>query len=77
MSDHIRILITDSQNTGRIDKVISKEDISLTRSRVQNLISAGSVAVNDVPIQDKNYKVNVNDLIDIFIDEAKELENQP
>lgn len=77
MSDHIRILITDSQNTGRIDKVISKEDVSLTRSRVQNLISAGSVAVNDVPIQDKNYKVNVNDLIDIFIDEAKELENQP
>lgn len=77
MSDHIRILITDSQNTGRIDKVISKEDISLTRSRVQNLISAGSVTVNNVPIQDKNYRVNVNDLIDIFIYEAKELENQP
>ena len=60
MSDHIRILITDSQNTGRIDKVISKEDVSLTRSRVQNLISAGSVTVNSLPIHDKNYRVNVN-----------------
>ncbi len=77
MSDHIRILITDSQKVGRIDKVISKEDVSLTRSRVQNLISAGSVTVNNVLIQDKNYRVNVNDLIDIFIDEVKELENQP
>lgn len=53
-----------SEQNGRLDKVISELDPSVSRSRAKNLIDDGHVRVNGEPAKPK-YKVKQNDRVEI------------
>ncbi len=62
-------LIVTEDNVGeRIDKLISDQDFGLTRSSVQKLIEDYYVYVNSKPVS-KNYKLRMNDIVEIHIPE--------
>ena len=63
----------DNENAGtRIDKFISENIESVTRSSVQKLIESGAVTVNSV-VPPKNYKLKNGDDISVMIPEPKEI----
>lgn len=71
MSDYV---ITDQ--TGRIDKVLTILEPEITRSQLKNLINDGHVTVNGQPVKPK-YKVQAGDKISLVKPEPKSLELTP
>lgn len=67
------LIITEENIGERIDKFISEQDFELTRSAVQKLIDEGNILVNSKQIA-KNYKLRLNDIIDINIPEPEILD---
>lgn len=65
-------LISNRENI-RIDKYISDELTEFTRSQVQKMIKDALIKVNNKDIN-KNYKLSINDIVDISVPEAKVLE---
>lgn len=61
-----------SQETGRIDKVLSEQFRDYTRSVIQQWLKQGAVRVNEVPVK-ANYKVRTGDQITILIPQEEEL----
>ena len=57
----------------RIDKVISKIDASLSRSRVQKLVEDGKILVNDKVIGSNSYKCANGDRITLYIPAVSEI----
>lgn len=67
----------EAENVGkRIDKVLSEQELPLTRSALQKLIESGDVLVNG-KAQSKNYKLRAGDEVTLTIPEPKELEAVP
>lgn len=65
------------ENIGnRIDKWVSQENTSITRSSIQKLIDSGNILVNDKQVS-KNYKLRLNDKIYIMIPDPVELDVLP
>ena len=71
MSDYV---ITDQ--TGRIDKVLTSLEPEITRSRLKNLINDGHVTVNGQAVKPK-YKVQAGDKISLVKSEPQSLELTP
>ena len=71
MSDYV---ITDQ--TGRIDKVLTILEPEVTRSQLKNLINDGHVTVNGQPVKPK-YKVQAGDKISLVKPEPQSLELTP
>ena len=71
MSDYV---ITDQ--TGRIDKVLTTLEPEVTRSQLKNLINDGHVTVNGQPVKPK-YKVQSGDKISLVKPEPQSLELTP
>lgn len=71
MSDYV---ITDQ--TGRIDKVLTTLEPEITRSQLKNLINDGHVTVNGQPVKPK-YKVQSGDKISLVRPEPQLLELTP
>lgn len=67
------LIITEENIGERIDKFISEQDFELTRSAVQKLIDEGNILVNSKQIA-KNYKLRLNDIVDINIPEPEFLD---
>lgn len=61
-------IVTEDNVGERIDKLISDQDFGLTRSSVQKLIEDYYVYVNSKPVS-KNYKLRMNDIVEIHIPE--------
>ncbi len=61
-------IVTEDNVGERIDKLISDKDFGLTRSSVQKLIEDYNVYVNSKPVS-KNYKLRMNDVVEIHIPE--------
>ncbi len=59
----------------RLDKLISSEIDSLSRSRIETLINEGFVKVNKLVIKKKNFKVQKNDLINIRFESEEKIYN--
>jgi len=60
---HIHITVPDSAEAIRLDRYLAdREDVDLTRSRIQRLIVEGMITVNGVPVA-KSYDVAVGDEI--------------
>lgn len=76
MIDTNIILVEESFNGERIDKVISAAMENMSRSAVQKLLDDGNVKVGFV-IVSKNYKVKTGDRISVVIPEPKTLEAKP
>ena len=71
MSDYV---ITDQ--TGRIDKVLTSLEPKITRSQLKNLINDGHVTVNGQAVKPK-YKVQAGDKISLVKPEPQSLELTP
>ena len=71
MSDYV---ITDQ--TGRIDKVLTSLEPEITRSQLKNLINDGHVTVNGQAVKPK-YKVQAGDKISLVKSEPQSLELTP
>ncbi len=71
MSDYV---ITDQ--TGRIDKVLTALEPGITRSQLKNLINDGHVTVNGQAVKPK-YKVHAGDKISLVKPEPQSLELTP
>lgn len=71
MAEALSFLCTD--NSVRLDKFLVDAMDGFTRSAVQRLIDDGNVKVNDKAAV-KNYKCKPNDIISVFVPDAKPLE---
>ena len=69
-------VVTPENIGNRIDKWVSQENTSITRSSIQKLIDSGNILVNDKQIS-KNYKLRLNDKIYIMIPDPVELDVLP
>lgn len=70
--------IIGEENAGeRIDKYLSEELEEYSRSYIQNLITAGNIAVNEKVITKANHKLTGSEHIVIMIPELKEQEIEP
>lgn len=58
------------KNSGRIDKYLTLQLETMSRSKVQNLIADGFVLVNDAPIK-ANYKLEIGDKIAVYVPEPE------
>ena len=67
-----KIKLRVDRETGRIDKVLTKELSNYSRSQIQQWLKDQSVQVNGATVK-ANYKVKVNDEITITIPEPEEL----
>ncbi len=68
--------ISESENSERLDKVLSSWNQEISRSFFQKLILEGAVKVNGIP-QKSNYRVVSGDKISVVIPQAEELEILP
>lgn len=71
--DNYRTNITDECQGIRLDKWLSEQDLSLTRTMLQKLISDGEITVNGKTIS-KNYITKLNDEIIVNIPKPRELD---
>ena len=69
----MRIIINEEQQGKRVDGVISAYATELSRNTVQRLIEEEQIKVNGNKIK-PSYKTNLNDIIDINIPKAKEID---
>lgn len=68
--------VDDTFANVRLDKFLNEMNSDLSRSRIQSLIEEEFVLVNDKKTK-SNYKVKVNDIVEILENEDKELEAKP
>lgn len=77
MTEPLRFIVSSEFTGLRLDKWLSiQEDLSCTRSVIQNLIEQGQILVNE-KIVAKNYKIKANDFISVQIPEPVSLELVP
>lgn len=74
--ERINYLIDETEEGGRLDKILSEKSEDFSRARIQQLLDQGLILVND-EIKKNNYKVKRGDEITIDIPEVKELEAFP
>ena len=67
------MIIKVDENGIRIDKYLS-DKIDLSRSKIQKLIDSGNILVNKNMVSN-NYKVNIDDIIEISEFEDDSLNN--
>ena len=69
----IKIIVEESEVGSRIDKLLMTKDLGVTsRTQVQNYIADGHLLVNGA-IQKANYKVRLNDEIQLTIPDAVDM----
>lgn len=66
-------IIQDNEVNMRLDKALAQVNCDLSRMRIQKLIEEQKVFVDDKP-QKASYKVQINDVIKVEIEEAKDIE---
>lgn len=77
MTEPLKFIVLSEYAGLRLDKWLSiQEDLSCTRSVIQNLIEQGQVLVNEKTVA-KNYKIKTNDFISVHIPEPVSLELVP
>lgn len=76
MIDTKILTVDESFDSERIDKFLSSNLDSLSRSAVQKLIDEGNIRVNFAVVS-KNYKVKTGDKVAVVIPEPKTLEAKP
>ena len=71
--DEEKILVVDTDSAGRrLDRFLSEQLANFSRSRIQKLIESGQVTVNSICCLDKNYRLDENDRVALFIPQSKE-----
>ncbi len=60
------VIVSSDKDADRIDRYLIKQGVSLTRSRIQRLISEQQICLNGAPVR-ASYKVRKGDRIDIYV----------
>lgn len=76
MSDFLIFTVSSDSAGDRIDKYISENSSSMSRSAVAAIIEKGGVEVNGKAVS-KNYKLRENDKITVVVPEPQELDAKP
>lgn len=77
MSEIIKVLIKENQSGARLDKAISESTTELTRSYAQKLVKEQCVKVDGKVIEDKNFKVQHHQVVEIELPEPEKLDLEP
>lgn len=77
MSEIIKVLIKENQSGARLDKAISESTTELTRSYVQKLVKEQCVKVDGKVIEEKNFKVQSHQVVEIELPEPEVLDLEP
>lgn len=68
-----KIIVKDIKQRERLDSYISKENKEISRMAIKRLLDEGKIHVNSV-VEKASYKIKENDVIEIEIEPAKEIE---
>ena len=71
-----KLKVKEEEKGKRLDTFISSKIDELSRTMIQKLIDEGNILVNGIK-QKASYKVELEDIIDVSIPEAKETEIKP
>lgn len=63
--EKFKFVVKTEDKNERIDKFLFKQDIGLSRSKIQKLINLGKVKVNEKIITAKNFSLSTYDIIEI------------
>ena len=77
MSEIVEILVDEAMAGERLDRIIAEKADELTRSYAQKLIKEGRVKVDGYVVEDKNFKVQPEQAIEIDLPEPEALDLEP
>ena len=77
MSEIVEILVDEAMAGERLDRIIAEKADEFTRSYAQKLIKEGRVKVDGYIVEDKNFKVQPEQAIEIELPEPEALDLQP
>lgn len=71
-----KIQISVTEETGRLDKLLTSHLVDMSRTQLQDWITSGHILVND-KIEKASYKVKAKDIIVIDVPENEDLDIEP
>lgn len=77
MSEIVEILVDEAMAGERLDRIIAENVEELTRSYAQKLIKEGRVKVEGHVVEDKNFKVQPEQALEIELPEPETLDLEP
>ncbi len=77
MSEIVEILVDEARAGERLDRIIAEKADELTRSYAQKLIKEGHVKVDGYVVEDKNFKLQSKQTIEIELPEPEALDLEP
>ncbi len=77
MKKNINFIVEESENNLRVDVLINKREILISRTRIKNLILKEKLKLNDEVIKSPSKKVNVGDKLYLQIPKPKEASLKP
>lgn len=77
MSEIVEILVDEAMAGERLDRIIAEKADELTRSYAQKLIKEGRVKVDGAVVEDKNFKVQPEQAIEIELPEPEAPDLEP
>ena len=67
MKNIIKLIVKESEIDQRVDVFINKQENSLSRTRIKNLILKNKLKLNNQVIINPSKKVSTNDLVELEI----------
>ena len=77
MKNIIKLIVKESEIDQRVDVFINKQESSLSRTRIKNLILKEKLKINDSIIVNPSKKLNIRDEIQLEIPEPKKASLKP
>ena len=77
MKKKINLIVEEKDKNLRVDVFINKKEMSISRTRVKNLILDKNLSLNDRIIIDPSKKINFGDNINLIIPEPKKASLKP
>lgn len=77
MSEIVEILVDEAMAGERLDRIIAEKADELTRSYAQKLIKEGRIKVDGRVVEDKNFKVQPEQALEIELPEPEALDLEP
>ncbi len=77
MKNIIKLIVKESEIDQRVDVFINKQESSLSRTRIKNLILKEKLKINDSIITNPSKKLNIRDEIQLEIPEPKKASLKP
>ena len=77
MKKNISFIVVENENNLRVDILINKREISISRTRIKNFILKKKLKLNDKIIKSPSKKVNTGDKIELQIPKPEDVSLKP